>query len=252
MKPHILEKINTINREFYQNFADSFAQTRKRIQPGVARILNRIPGHGNWLDIGCGNGSLAEEWMSQRHIGQYHGVDFSSGLISEAYARIAQKEHPPGLQIGFSAVDLTDPEWPAILPLKTWDGLMMFAVLHHIAGQKQREQLLRQLRGLVKVGSFVYLSVWQLRNSPRLIKRLQSWSVVGIDENELETGDVLMDWRAAAGAASLAVGLRYVHLFTVEELRTLARDCGFNVVSAFSSDGHEKNLGLYQCWQAVN
>ena len=43
-------------------------------------------------------------------------------------------------------------------------------------------------------------------------------------------------------------GIRYVHIFTENELVDLAESSGFEVKDTFYSDGKEGDLGLYQCW----
>ena len=252
MKPEILSKIDAINKEFYQKFGDSFARTRQRLQPGVARVLRQIPPDTSWLDVGCGTGSLAVEWIRQRRLGMYHGVDFSVPLIEEARARVAAEETYPGMKVEFSSADLTDDDWTKNLPEANWDGLMMFAVLHHIAGSERRAGLLRRLRTLICKDAPLHLSVWQIRNSPRLMNHLLPWSVADLDDRELEPDEVLMDWRADSSVTGSSVALRYVHLFSENELRGLAGICGFVVEDTFYSDGHEGNLGLYQSWRAIN
>ena len=84
MKAKILAQLNRINQQFYQNFADSFSQTRHRIQTGVDRILKLAPQDARILDVGCGNGNLAFQWAKRGFKGVYCGVDFSEGLISAA------------------------------------------------------------------------------------------------------------------------------------------------------------------------
>jgi 2-polyprenyl-3-methyl-5-hydroxy-6-metoxy-1,4-benzoquinol methylase len=252
MKPEILSKIDTINREFYQKFADSFARSRQRLQPGVAKVLRQIPPDSSWLDVGCGTGSLAVEWIRQRRPGMYHGVDFSVPLIEEARTRLAVEESFLGMKVGFSSADLTDDNWTRNLPEADWDGLMMFAVLHHIAGSERRAGVLRRLHALIRSGAPLYVSVWQIQNSPRLMNRLLPWTVAGLDDRELEPGDALIDWRADSSVTGSSVAMRYVHLFSENELSGLAGISGFVVEDSFYSDGHEGNLGLYQYWRAVN
>ena len=77
------------------------------------------------------------------------------------------------------------------------------------------------------------------------MKRVQPWSSAGIDEERLEPGDTLLDWRYALPENEEKHGLRYVHLFSEEELRTIAAEAGFTVAEAFYSDGAEENLALY-------
>ncbi len=79
--------------------------------------------------------------------------------------------------------------------------------------------------------------------SPRLRARIMSWETVDIEDDELETGDYLLDWRRGGK------GLRYVHLFNETELKGLADETGFEIIETFYSDGEGGRLGLYQVWE---
>ncbi len=246
MKSEILDHINCINQEFYQKFANSFAQTRRKIQPGVSIILKNIAIKGNWLDIGCGNGNLAYSWVQKGYTGLYLGVDFSPGLIAEA-----EKNRSPlreEQKIIFRQGDLTHDKWISYLPDVEWDGIFCFAVLHHIPGEASRKLLCAQMKELLAVGKDCYVSVWQPRNSLRLVKRIQPWESVGIDPADVDPGDVLMDWRAHQTEGKDDPVFRYVHIFTEDELTAIAHISGFSVADNTYSDGKEGNLGLYQRW----
>ena len=54
--------LTALNRKFYSELGASFASTRRRVQDGVRRALAALPDEGDWLDVGCGSGSLAAEW----------------------------------------------------------------------------------------------------------------------------------------------------------------------------------------------
>ena len=252
MDQAIINQLNEINKEFYQTFAGSFSRTRLRVQPGVMRIMQRIPTHGNWLDVGCGNGNLALEWIRQGRTGIYYGMDASSALVEHARSRLSGISLDSGLHIGFLEADVLTENWSALLPQIGWDGVMMFAVLHHIPGFNQRLKLLKAIRDLLRPDYPVYMSVWQLQNSPRLMSRVLPWSKVNIEQTYLEDGDVLMDWRAKDLGEPEGEGLRYVHIFNEKELADLASASGFQVEESTFSDGHEGNLGLYQCWYVNN
>jgi hypothetical protein len=105
---------------------------------------------------------------------------------------------------------------------------------------------------LLKPGGLFIHSEWQFQNSPRLLARVQPWSVAGIDESELEEGDWLLDWRYRAGGGLEKPGLRYVHLFNREELAGLAAASGFEILTEFESDGKEGRLALYQVWRLTS
>ena len=249
MQTQIVEKILQLNQEFYQTFAFSFSQTRQRLQPGILMALNEIPRKGNWLDLGCGNGALAREWALQRRQGLYLGLDFSSGLLEEASKNKPEVGLPEGLRIDFNQVDLNAVGWAEGFSHIQWNGILAFAVLHHIPSLELRLRVLTQVNQLLpKKGEFIF-SVWQFQHSPKLMERCLPWESIGISENDVDAGDTLIDWRADARRDNGVLGVRYVHLYPRQELAELARLTGFSTMEEFESDGRSGNLGLYQIWQ---
>jgi SAM-dependent methyltransferase len=252
MQIEIRQQLLTLNRQFYQTFGDAFAHTRRRIQPGIHRLLaETIPPHGSWLDLGCGSGALGLEWIRHNRTGSYTGLDFSPVLLAEARRAVAPHLPAPGLEVQYVQADLGDPGWTESLPQAQFDGLLAFAALHHIPGSQARLALLKQVRSLLPAGGLFIHSEWQFMNSPRWQKRILPWSKVDLSDADLDPGDTLLDWRHSLPGQMEQVGLRYVHHFTRTELTELAASSGFTIHSEFESDGKEGNLGLYQVWQAV-
>lgn len=251
MDERVANLLIQINKEFYQTFSASFAHTRRRVQPGVSQVLDRIPREGNWLDLGCGNGNLAREWMRQGRRGLYHGVDSSPQLLQIAKQNIEDEKSHPGLEINFSLLDLTSPQWPRKYKEMIWDGVLAFATLHHIPGQTNRSLLISEVRDLLSVGKPFWISVWQFQHSPRFHSRQVGWEAIHLSEKEVEPGDTLIDWRAEVTGVQNKMGIRYVHFFEHDELISLAGQNGFRVMNEFPSDGKGGNLSLYQLWQAV-
>jgi len=248
MRAEIIQKINDLNREFYQNFADSFSRTRGRIQPGVRQILEKLTHSGYWLDIGCGNGNLARELARSGREVNYLGIDGSAELVRVAENSLANTKTNDNLTIHFLYQDIIRSGWQDTLPEMDWTCAFLFAVLHHIPGETERLQLCREIHDLLIEEGKLYVSVWQVNNSPRMLKRVQSWEAIGLVEKDVDTGDVLMDWRGENAEGSKRIGLRYVHVFTMDELTNLAGRSGFRVDDQFYSDGKEGNLGFYQVW----
>jgi len=249
MESQIAERLLELNHQFYQTFAGEFSKTRQRIQPGVRQILRNIPSSASILDLGCGNGETLREFRRQGYRGRYFGLDASPELLG-----IARSEVTGGSE-WFLMADLADPGWAENI-LTTWKGIagggspqfdyiLAFAVLHHIPRQAWREQILNQIRALLSdAGKFIH-SEWQFMNSPRLAARIQAWECVGLQVDQVDPGDYLIDWRAGGQ------GLRYIHLFGEQELAELAVNSGFRIDESFYSDGEDDNLGLYQVWSAV-
>jgi hypothetical protein len=126
-----------------------------------------------------------------------------------------------------------------------YDLILAFAVLHHIPGSILRKQILKIIAELSAPGARFIHSEWQLLNSPRLKSRIQPWDSIGVNSEEVEDGDYLIDWRAGGQ------GLRYVHIFDIPELEELAAETGFEIIESFHSDGEGGKLGLYQIWKRL-
>jgi len=252
MQSDTAAKLLEINRAFYRDYAGAFAATRRRIQPGVRRVLSLLPTQdGRFADLGCGSGALAQVWGQTNRRGLYLGLDFSPALLEEARLAVAAKNYP-GLEFRFVPADLSLPDWSDQLSGESpLDGALAFAVLHHIPGAASRRRLLEQIRLLLKPDGVFVLSVWQFQHSPKWMARCLSWETAGIHNDEVEGGDFLLDWRHTLPGQDQKPGLRYVHLFTKEELGSLAKVAGFSIQNEFESDGQGGRLGLYQIWRTV-
>lgn len=248
MKAEIVDLLHRLNQEFYQSFSHSFSLTRQRVQPGVRRNIDRFENGEKWLDIGCGNGNLAVELQNSGWRGSYLGIDFSEELVQIAREKSSLLNSKNQMETEFLTIDIFHPNWIKNLPEAAWDGIVMFAVLHHIPGCLKRNEILQSIRRILPSGRPLFLSVWQIQNSPRLLERIQPWEVISLEESQVERGDVLMGWRAQNLDVDEKPGFRYVHLFTENELDQLAKESGFRVMEKFYSDGKEGNLALYEEW----
>jgi tRNA (uracil-5-)-methyltransferase TRM9 len=244
-----VKRLLDLNRQFYQTFALQFSQTRGRLQPGVTKILKRIPASARILDLGCGNGEFWRALRRQGHKGLYIGLDFSEKMIAEASQggalRVKQLDaRPTDRNLLLMQADLSAENWDQRLSEAAFDIVVAFAVLHHLPSQALRCRILEKINHLlVPAGQFIH-SEWQFLNSPRLSARIQPWSAIDLNAADVEAGDYLLDWRRGG------LGLRYVHHFNEQELTRLAQETGFEILETFYSDGHTGDLALYQIWEA--
>lgn len=243
MQLDTVKRLIELNLQFYQTFAVQFSATRQRIQPGVRLLIERISAGAVLLDLGCGNGELWRVLQKTDKIRHYTGLDFSPPLLEFAGDPKTHQAEPFPAAI-FVQGDLADPGWTAHLPLKAYDTIFAFAVLHHLPGYALRLQVLRQVRQLLAPGGFFFHSEWQFLNSPRLRARLQPWELVNMTADQVDAGDFLLDWRQGG------TGLRYVHHFDLAELEQLAQDSDFQIADTFFSDGEGCKLSLYQVWES--
>jgi SAM-dependent methyltransferase len=251
MDDPIIQRINTLNREFYQTFSHSFSSTRALVQPGVKRMARQFPKDGAVLDLGCGNGNLMKVLNDHGFQGLYAGVDFSENLIHESQRMLRSFSEPPSYRAEFFVFDLAQSKWNTFPIHEDWDVICAFAVFHHIPGKMARSQLFRNIHALLKPRAEFIFSVWQPQNSRRMAKRFVSWDLVGIDADDVEDGDVLLDWKAEQ-ATTQNIGYRYVHIFQHEELTELAEQNSFSIKDSYYSDGKEGNIGLYQIWEKIS
>ncbi len=233
MQPDVADRLRRINREFYQSFAAPFAATRRRLQPGAAAMLERLPRQASVVDLGCGSGEVARALHRRGHRGDYLGLDECAPLLEQA--------RTAGLpQAKFASADLADPAWTAsVRPPCDW--ALAFAVLHHLPGPARRG-FLAGVRSVLAPQGFFAFSVWQFLHSERLTRRIVPWASVGLDPSQVDAGDYLIDWRHGGR------GLRYLHAFESGELEALARQTGFRWIERFESDGQGGRLGLYAVW----
>ncbi len=232
------QRLLAINHEFYNRFGDQFSATRQRLQPGVKKILDSIQEDVSVLDLGCGNGHFLREISKRGHKQPLLGVDFSLPLLRDAES---------SLGVIFREVDLSQLSAfnEQLSTPGGWDVITMFATLHHIPSVEMRLDILRTVKKLLKPAGKFILSNWQFLNSAKLKSRIQPWDRVGVNENDLDQDDYLLDWRSGGE------GLRYAHHFSAQELLGLAEQVEMRVTASFPSDGDGGNLGLYQVWESV-
>jgi SAM-dependent methyltransferase len=243
MRDQVSAQLRRINSEFYQTFAESFADTRGRLQPGVLKMLELLPQEANVLDLGCGHGQIARWRLDRGDSGLTYGVDSSPRLLALT-ADIASRD-----PIEFAQVDLAEGKWSERLlkrmkntPDGGFDWIFAFAVMHHLPGQELRQAFVHQAVKLLQVNGRMAVSNWNFLASQRLRKRILPWKTVGLTADDVDPGDYLLDWRRDGQ------GVRYVHHFNDQEMAELAQKAGLKVVDQFLSDGETGDLGLYHLW----
>ncbi len=237
----MVEKLLRLNQEFYATYAQSFAATRHSVQPGVQRLLPQIMRAEVMLDLGCGNGNLAELLKSEGFCGNYFGVDENTYFLEQAAA--ATQDAAFG-SYTFMQGSLVNADWLELVDEA--DAICSFATLHHLPGTDLHRQLFSSVSSKLSPQGRFFFSCWQVLGNQRLEKHLVPWKPTGLENEQIKENDLLMDWRADPGKPAK---LRYIHHFFPSELRALGESHGLLLQDEFFSDGKEGNLGLYQVWQ---
>jgi SAM-dependent methyltransferase len=242
MNSETISLLRQINHTFYDELGPSFSVTRAQIQPGVKHLLPAMLKETEILDLGCGNGTLAEALALANFEGHYLGLEGSRSLLGFAAERV---KFYPLLKANFQLADLLDEFLAASFAGHRFPLILCFATLQHLPSRASQLAFFKNAADLLEPGGRLMLSCWQIHNSQRLTEHIQDWSTVGLTPEDVDKGDLLMDWR---GLDSQKPGLRYVHEFREDELEALGESAGLKLSETFYSDGREGNLALYQIW----
>jgi 2-polyprenyl-3-methyl-5-hydroxy-6-metoxy-1,4-benzoquinol methylase len=229
MEQATVQRLLRLNYTFYTDLAAAFAATRSSRQINLDKIVTYIPPGVKLLDVGCGNGRLAQRLAQAGIPVEYLGLDFSAELVAIASAQCAAQTH-------FAVADITQPNWASQWPVSHFDIAALLAVLHHIPSHALRQSVLHQIGTLIRPGGLLLMTNWQFTHHPRLQKKLVPWATVELDERDLEPGDALLDWKRGR------IGYRYCHQLTEAEVQQLAAASGLTVREQFTADA---GLNLY-------
>ena len=191
--------------EDYNQIAEQFALTRSYPWAEFAFLKPLLKPGMQLLDVGCGNGRLANELTNDI---RYTGLDVSEQLLTIAKTRFPQHKFVTGSMLE--------------LPFKDdqFDITAAIASLQHIPSSAYRLQAMQQLARVTKPGGYLFLVNWNMQGShfePHRAPKDQ-----GYDDN-----DFLMPWRNDQGEQ---LALRYYHGFTKAELSDLCQQVNLTVV----------------------
>lgn len=242
MKPETVKQLVALNRAFYSRFAREFSETRPSGEPRLSRIVSYVPRESKLLDVGCGNGRLAERLDQEARRVRYIGIDLSSFLVAMAASQCAKLRN---VEVAFRVVDITQPDWPAKMvasqpplpfPAEQFDTVTALAVLQHIPGFATRRAVLQNIRALLRPGGLLVMTNWQFLRNEKSREKVVDWKTLGVDEQDLEPGDHLLTWKRGG------IGYRYCHQLTQVQVQELATRSGYRVLEQFYADD---DMNLY-------
>ncbi len=267
MDPSTRAALRRINRSFYASHADDFHRTRHAGGwPGWTQVVERAAQAGRGalrvLDLGCGNGRFAlfldrrADLLGGRAF-DYLGLDLSPELIAraEAAARQAAGRGPirflvgdmeaPGLEGSAPGMGAeSEPEVhaePEPQPVKLFDLVALFGVLHHIPGFAARRRVLERAASAAAPGGVLALTCWQFVDDPRFAQRRLDWRRdAGLDPEHREPGDHLLRWGPPGSGA-----VRYCHHVDEAELDRLVTDLPLAELDRYRADGPGGAQNLY-------
>lgn len=236
MNAEVAARLMALNRDFYSDLADSFAESRQTPQPGFYQLVAFLPSSApaRVLDVGCGNGRFGY-FLGQRQQIHYTGVDFTAELLMKAQEMLPNAE--------FLQRDMGQPGF--LDGLGQFDIVTCLAAMQHVPGYANRLLLLQEMAVHMAENGRLCLANWQFMNSERQRRKVRDWSEIGLNTTDVEPNDYLLTWQRQG------FGLRYACQIDAVETQRLATAAGLRVVQQFYSDGKEGNLSLYTVLQTL-
>lgn len=201
----------------YDIIAEHFSYTRSRQWYEVAYLIEQYIQPGQQvLDLGCGNGRVADLVHEIKAL--YTGMDVSAGLIE-----CARKLHPKD---NFYVGSMQHTGFPD----HTFDHTLMIASFHHIPGTELRIQTLQEAKRITKPGGFIMMTNWNLHQLMFRKKRWLTNMQKLFGRHARDWNDLLIPWKDKNRNVK---ALRYYHGFTMREIEHLAKRTRLSIVDQY-------------------
>jgi ubiquinone/menaquinone biosynthesis C-methylase UbiE len=175
-----MENLELINvKHVYNKIANHFDKTRHSLWGIPNEFINGIKSGSICLDLGCGNG----KYLGVRDDIIFYALDNSENLLE-----IVNKKYP---HIKTSLSDVTATPYKS----NEFDAIISVAVIHHLATESRRIQMIREIERILKIGGTCLITSWAtaVSTSTNTIKQLDK--SIKLDE---EDNNYLIPWVATS------------------------------------------------------
>jgi ubiquinone/menaquinone biosynthesis C-methylase UbiE len=222
MKEEVAKKILNKVKENYAIIAPHFSETRQKFWNEMRDFAESMVSGDRVLDLGCGNGRLYDA-LKDKSI-NYTGVDNSPELLEFAKKRWGENESRR-----FLVGDVLNLDW--------WKGekynvVFLVAVLHHIPSKDLRKKVLENISKVLAPNGFLIMTNWALFRRKYLVFLAKNIVSKLFGKSNLDFGDAMIPWRSNKKGGKI-LAQRYVHAFTLRELKCLVKGSGFEVLENF-------------------
>lgn len=250
MKKSTIDRLNKLNQEFYNQVAENFHETRAQAWAGWEQLLQldllqtAKENKTNLfvLDLGCGNGRFAQFLQKNQLNIRYLGIDANQKLLNLGLQQADFQAKPDDWRLEeFDVIqDLLEAgENGGGMDFGQFDVAVAFGFLHHLPSFWLRQKFLKLMAKQIDVGGLVIVTAWRFDRDENLLKRQKSLTEIGIEKDEIEADDYLLDWQRGTKAT------RYCHLVKLAEMEKLMEGSGLTLIKTFSADGKSGNLNDY-------
>lgn len=248
MKSTTIQRLNTINRDFYKNISQEFSDSRNYFWEGWEKILPLLKKPPETiLDVGCGNGRFAD-FLIKKNFSDffYCGIDNNDQLLKIAKEKLAQKKNHTDFSKIDIVFDLLQNTFKKNIQKKNFDLVVLFGVIHHIPSYTLRKQLLQDLIDSLSTHGTLVVTFWQFKNDERFQNKNIDIQKFQLRENDLERNDFILDWQRGKEA------FRYFHhADDVEQKKLFSELAGAKLIDEFYADGKTDDLNKYLILQKI-
>ncbi len=196
----------------YDRIADQFSHTRAKLWPELQQLTALLKPSQRILDIGCGNGRLAE--IAVKIKCAYVGIDFSKKLLNHAKQRYPELQFIYGSMLRLPVED------------EEFDVVTAIASLQHIPSEQFRLQALQELAHVAKPDGILFMTNWNLQQDKFLQYRVSP-------KDGYDADDFIIPWKNDQGEI---LAQRYYHGFIEAELKTLLPRAGWTIIKQTITD----------------
>lgn len=257
MKKLTINRLNQLNKKFYEVVAEEFNETRLKAWDGWEKMfessafVDLINSHKKLfvLDMGCGNGRFAHFLASKNLRLRYLGVDSNKDLLNKGREHDLFKNDEDNFRLEkFDVVEnlLEAEDDSKGMDYGEFDLVVAFGFLHHLPSFELRKKFMQMLAKQIDSEGLVVVAAWRFDRDENLMKRQQKFSDFEFENDEVENGDYLLDWQRGENA------VRFCHLILPEEMSDLIKNAGLVLVDSFSCDGKSNNLNDYYLCKRQN
>jgi len=243
MELSLINKLNQLDQDFYQQITTSFDQTRQYSWQGWTRLLPNLEPMRqpiSVLDLGCGNARFAN-FLDENDIQfSYHGVDSSQSLLDKASHNLKQQHLEHKLNQLDIVQALLDGSLSTILD-KKYDLIVAFGLFHHLPSFKLRKKFIEDIGGmLADKQSLAVVTAWQFAADKRFEEKFIDPSKINLSADQLEENDFILGWQNHPNA------FRYCHFVDESEIKKITAELKkITLLESFFSDGKSEKLNKY-------
>uniref|UniRef100_A0AAF5D0W6 Fe2OG dioxygenase domain-containing protein n=2 Tax=Strongyloides stercoralis TaxID=6248 RepID=A0AAF5D0W6_STRER len=202
-------------QDVYENIADDFDRTRYSQWKSVSEFLTSLQPYSLVYDVGCGNGKYLIREDNLIKIGS----DLCYNLCQIANNKGCQVLQADILKLPFL--------------LESADAVISIAVIHHLSTYSRRQEAIRQIGKVLKVGGKGCITVWAMNQQGsryELMRSKKSDEEISSSKKDDDSDilpvhsgkqfkqqDMLVPWKKKGEQQFL----RYYHMFVENELESL-------------------------------